>query len=386
MRRALESAARGRGAVEPNPMVGAVIVRDGELLAEGWHRRFGGPHAEAEALTAARSAGADVRGATVYVTLEPCVAFPGKRTPACSEALIEAGVGRVVVAMADPHPQVAGKGIGRLQAAGVHVDVGICEPEAWALLAPYTKLTTRGRPWVICKWAQTRDGYLALPDDRWVTGEPARRRVHEIRAFCDAVLAGIGTVLADDPLLTNRSGAGRQPARVVLDSHLRTPPDSQLAATAGEHSLIVVAAEGATDTAPEAADALRKAGGHILELPAGSGGVSLAALLDELGERGWTNLLVEGGPKVLASFLRQGLADELDVFISPDYAGVTPEIRGGTPGLSRRVPAGDSGSTLPRFDIADVPTAEAMAPEIEQLGRDEMRRYVLATPGPPHDE
>jgi diaminohydroxyphosphoribosylaminopyrimidine deaminase/5-amino-6-(5-phosphoribosylamino)uracil reductase len=240
MRRALDLARKGLGEVEPNPMVGAIIVRDGRILGEGWHQKFGGPHAEVEALSAAKTAGRDVRGATMYVTLEPC-SHHGK-TPPCTSAVLAAGIGRVVVAMEDPDEHVRGRGLAQLREAGVEVKCGLCEAEARELLAAYIKLRTRRRPWVICKWAQTADGYLALPagEGRWISGEQSRQKVHELRACCDGICVGSGTVLADDPLLTNRSGRGRQPVRVVLDARLRTPSDSRLIATASAVSPVLL--------------------------------------------------------------------------------------------------------------------------------------------------
>ena len=359
MAAALALAARGRGAVEPNPMVGAVIVRDGRAIAEGSHRRFGGPHAEVEALGAAAQAGADVRGATMYVTLEPCC-HHGK-TPPCTEAIVAAGIGRVVVAMADPDPHVAGSGLAALRAARVTVGCGVMEAEACELLAAYVKLRTTGRPWVICKWAQTADGYLALPRGcgRWISGEASRRRVHEIRGVCSGVLVGVGTVLADDPLLTSRGpgGAGRLPARIVLDSHLRTPVESKLVRTAAESYVVVVTTAEALAAHPERAEALHARGAMTLPVAASASGVDLPGLLDELGRRQWTYLLVEGGAKVLASFIDGKLADELIVFVCPQRIG-------------------KAGAELPRFDIAEIlrRTSARLVSE-EPLGDDRMLRW-----------
>jgi len=359
---ALELAGRGLGSVEPNPMVGAVIVREGAVIARGWHKRFGGPHAEREALAAAKAAGRGVRGATMYVTLEPCC-HHGK-TPPCTDALIEAGIARVVVAMIDPDEQVAGRGVRRLREAGVEVEVGLCEARARELLGPYIKLRTARRPWVICKWAQTADGYLALPEGqgRWISTAASRRKVHELRSHCDGVCVGSGTVLADDPLLTNRSGAGRQPARVVLDGRLRTPPDCRLIATAGEARPVIVATTSASAAAGRArADQLRRGGAEILELPAGPAGrgVDFPALLDELGRRQWTRLLVEGGAELLRRVVGSRLADELWVFVSP-----------------RRVAPGAEG--LPRWDVADLPKRLDLPwPTEEALGEDTLLRFRL---------
>ncbi|MHC4982126.1 MAG: bifunctional diaminohydroxyphosphoribosylaminopyrimidine deaminase/5-amino-6-(5-phosphoribosylamino)uracil reductase RibD [Planctomycetota bacterium] len=359
MRIALALASRGRGAVEPNPMVGAVIVRDGVEVARGWHKRFGGPHAEVEAIEAARQAGKRIRGATMYVTLEPCCHHA--KTPPCTELLIEQGLARAVVAMTDPDRRVAGRGIESLRAAGIDVTVGVCRAEARELLAAYTKLRSEGRPWVICKWAQTADGYLSLPAGagRWVSGEKSRAYANELRGLCDAVAVGVGALLADDPLLTNRSGRGKQPARLVLDSGLRTPLDCRLVATAGE-SLVIVATTRAGLAAKAAhAERLRAAGAELLEIPPSVAGLRLDALLSELGRRDWTYLLVEGGAKLLASFVYANMADEAVVFVSPRKLG-------------------RAGAALPRLDINDVLREVPMRRmESRPFESDMMCRYVL---------
>src|SRR3954451_1208374 len=229
MPRALELAERGRGHVEPNPLVGAVIVRDGRVVGEGWHQRYGEAHAEVHALAAA---GAAARGATLYVTLEPCC-HHGK-TPPCTDAVLRAGVGRVVASMLDPNPLVAGKGAERLRAAGVAVEIGVGEAEARRLNAPYLKLLRTGRPYVHLKWAMTLDGKICTRtgDSKWISNEASRRRVHELRGRVDAILVGVGTALADDPQLTARPRGPRTATRIVLDSRGRLPPTSLLAATA----------------------------------------------------------------------------------------------------------------------------------------------------------
>ena len=338
-------------------MVAAVLVQGERELARGWHREFGGPHAEIVALEAARSAGADTTGATMYVTLEPCCRH-GK-TPPCTDAIIAAGISRVVVAMEDPAPEVSGRGLAALRAAGIEVCTGICEAEARELLAAYVKLCTTGRPWVICKWAQTADGCLALPAGRgrWVSGEASRAQVHRIRGLCDGVCVGIGTVLADDPLLTNRSGSGGRPGRLVLDSKLRIPTDCQLVRTSKEAPVLVATTRAAVAKA-EPAESLRDRGVEVLELPAVEGRIDLEALLDELGRRRWTYLLVEGGAKVLESFVSSHLADELLVFVSTQNAG----------------PRAD----LPRFDVEEAAGRLNLGqPQETRLGQDRMLRYVI---------
>ena len=356
MARALELALRGRGSVEPNPMVGAVIVREGCVIGEGLHQRFGGPHAEVEAIAA--TAG-ETTGATMYVTLEPCC-HHGK-TPPCVEAILAAGIARVVVAMEDPDANVAGKGLEALRDSGVEIVTGVCESEAKELLAAYVKLRKTGRPWVICKWAQSLDGRIATHtgDSKWISGEASRKRVHEVRSFCDGICVGAGTVAADDPLLTNRSGSGRHPARVVLDGTLSIDPACQLVTTASESPVIVVAT---TDAPADKADALAAAGVEVLRLPAGDGGADLRAMLDELGKRNWTYLLVEGGRAVLESFIGEGLADELMVFIAPVLIG-----------------GSESPGPVRWGDLDTVSEARRLpAPSVERIEDDLLLRYVLA--------
>jgi diaminohydroxyphosphoribosylaminopyrimidine deaminase/5-amino-6-(5-phosphoribosylamino)uracil reductase len=316
MRRALLLAERGRGFVEPNPMVGAVVVRDGKAVGEGLHQKYGEAHAEAHALAAAREAAS---GSTLYVTLEPCC-HHGK-TPPCTDAVVRAGVGRVVAAMSDPFPKVSGRGAATLRAAGVAVEVGVCESEARRLNAPYLTLIEKGRPWVIAKWAMTFDGKIATRtgDSKWISSPAARGIVHELRGRVDGVLVGVGTALADDPRLTARPPGPRIAARVVLDSHARLPPTSALATTAREVPVIVAM----TTAAPAArVEALVAAGCEVLTLPSDAvGKTDVAALLTELGRRRWTNLLVEGGAGVFGSLRDADFIDEAHVFIAPKLAG-----------------------------------------------------------------
>jgi diaminohydroxyphosphoribosylaminopyrimidine deaminase / 5-amino-6-(5-phosphoribosylamino)uracil reductase len=311
MRRALSLAEQGRGAVEPNPLVGAVVVRNGVCVGEGWHQHYGGPHAEVHALAAAGEA---ARGATLYVTLEPCC-HQGK-TPPCTDAVLRAGVGRVVTAMSDPFPRVAGQGMSLLRQAGVLVEVGLGEAEARRLNAPYLKLLSAGRPYVHAKWAMTLDGKICTRagDSKWISGQAARSRVHQLRGRMDAIVAGIGTVLSDDPLLTARPPGPRTPARIILDSRGRLPPDSRLVHSVADAPLIV----STLDSAPLAAMAAEV---EILRLPAEGGRPSVAALLAELGRRRMTNVLIEGGAEVLGSFRDAGAIDEVHVFIAPLLVG-----------------------------------------------------------------
>jgi diaminohydroxyphosphoribosylaminopyrimidine deaminase/5-amino-6-(5-phosphoribosylamino)uracil reductase len=313
MGRAFELAERGRGYVEPNPVVGAVLVRDGAVVGEGWHQRFGEAHAEINALVAA---GERARGATLYVTLEPCC-HHGK-TPPCTDALIRAGVARVVAALRDPFPQVAGQGAARLHAAGIAVDMNIREAEARRLNAPYLTLLTRGRPYVHAKWAMTLDGKIATRtgDSKWISNRGSRQKVHELRGRMDGIIIGIGTALADDPLLTARPPGPRTAARIVLDTRARLPATSQLVQTAREAPLLIV-------TAPSVAVPFAGTGVQLLPIPGAdpSGRLDVRMLLQELGRRRMTNILVEGGSEVFGSFRDADAIDEVHVFVAPMLAG-----------------------------------------------------------------
>jgi diaminohydroxyphosphoribosylaminopyrimidine deaminase/5-amino-6-(5-phosphoribosylamino)uracil reductase len=320
MRRALAEAERGRGCVEPNPMVGAVVVRDGQPVGVGHHARFGGPHAEVEALA---RAGAAARGATLYVTLEPCC-HVGK-TPPCTEAILSAGITRVVAAMVDPFARVAGVGFARLRGAGVEVAVGLEAEAARRLNAPYLKRLATGCPYVTAKWAMTLDGKTAAAsgDSRWISGPRSRALVHELRGCMDAILVGIGTALADDPHLTARPPGPRRASRIVLDGGARLPLTSRLVRSARDVPVWVAVTERA-DASRRAA--LTASGCELLAFP-GAGRVPLRPLLAELGRRGVTNLLVEGGGCVLGAFLDENQVDAVDVFIAP-------RVEGGAPGFT----------------------------------------------------
>lgn len=315
MRRALRLALRGQGRVEPNPMVGCVLVQDGRVIGEGWHRRFGGPHAEVEALRACRTSPA---GATAYVSLEPCCHF-GK-TPPCTRALIDAGVARVVAAVQDPNPRVRGRGLSALRRAGVVVEIGLCEDEARRLNAPYFLRLGRGRPWIILKWAQSLDGRIATHngDSRWISDADCRRHAHRLRGRVDAVVVGVGTVLRDDPLLTCRTSRPRRVAtRVVLDPGLRTPPASRLVAGARRVPTLVVC----TSDAPPRRRARLAAAGCEVIVGGSRRRIALEALMRTLARRGMSNVLVEGGSETLGRFFDARLFDELNVYLAPLLIG-----------------------------------------------------------------
>jgi len=303
MDRALRLAQRGRGAVEPNPLVGAVIVHHHRLLGEGWHQRYGGPHAEIHAL---QQAGAAARGATLYVTLEPCCHF-GK-TPPCTQAVLAAGIARVVVALADPFPQVAGAGLQQLRQAGVEVVVGIREQEARQLNAPYLTLLSKRRPWIIAKWAMTLDGRIATAtgDSRWISNEQSRAIAHRRRGQVDAILIGSGTALADDPALTARPPGPRTATRVILDRRGRLPATAQVVRTARQVPTLIVSSH----PNPQ----WLAAGCEVLDS-------DVPGLLAEMGRRRWTNLLVEGGAGVLGAFFDNNLIDEVEVYLAAKIVG-----------------------------------------------------------------
>lgn len=373
MRRALWLAERGGGATSPNPMVGCVLLgAGGEPIGEGWHERAGGPHAEAVALAAARDAGHDPRGSTAVVTLEPC-AHQG-RTPSCAAALVEAGVARVVFAAADP---AAGKGgAARLREAGVEVIGGILANEAGRLNEPWLALETTGRPFVHLKVAHTLSGHVTrgTGGDRWISGPGARAAVHRLRRRTPAVLIGIGTALADDPLLTVRDWPPPggpaddpareahpwpdvQPLRIVLDSRLRLPPGSRLASSAGEVGLLVACGE---DASPGRVEALAERGVEVVRIGSGDAGLDLEGVLETLAGRRIAGVLVEPGPTLAAAFLKAGRVDRWTAVIAPDsdVAGDAVALYG---------PAGP----LPPFGLTDL--------DVAVHGRDVEVSGVIAT-------
>lgn len=328
MTRALALAARGQGRAEPNPMVGCVLAApDGTVLGEGFHEYYGGNHAEVNALKDAQSRGNDVRGATAFVTLEPCCHY-GK-TPPCALALIHAGVAHVCAAMRDPFPKVAGGGFQMLQEAEISVSVGVCEPEARRLNAPYLKLTTLYRPWILAKWAMTLDGKIAsrTGSSRWISTSASRKRVHETRARMDGILVGSGTVLADNPMLTARlapdsdAAVLRRALRIVADARLETPLESQLVRTAREFPVLLAVGP---DVPESRIASYTDAGCEIFRFqrPSSDGrAAQMAELLDELGRRRLTNVLAEGGRSVFGALFDLHEIDEINVFVAPKLCG-----------------------------------------------------------------
>jgi diaminohydroxyphosphoribosylaminopyrimidine deaminase / 5-amino-6-(5-phosphoribosylamino)uracil reductase len=316
MRRAIDLAMLGRGRVEPNPMVGCVIVKDDRVIAEGYHEQFGGPHAEPNALA---KIGDSAEGATAYVSLEPCCQNSKKKTPPCAPRLIAAKIARVVAACHDPNPLVSGRGLEQLRQAGIKVDEGVLEAEAKQLIAPFLKEITQHRPYVTLKWAQTADGKIAGPKGSRlkISNTTSFKVIHELRGRCDAILVGLSTVLADDPLLIARgANPARTLLRVVLDCNLGIPLKSQLVQTAGQSPVLVCCEENAYRTKTEVVSRLRGHGVEVVPLR-GEGRISLEHLLDELGRRRVTHLLVEPGAKLARSFLGQSLADRVWIFHSP---------------------------------------------------------------------
>lgn len=314
MRQAVALARRGTGWTAPNPLVGAVVVKDGKVIGRGYHARCGGLHAERAALA---DCTASPRGATMYVTLEPCC-HQGRQPP-CTQAILDAGITRVVVGSDDPNPLVAGKGLNILRAHGVQVETGVCKQACDALNQVFFHFITTRRPYMVLKYAMTMDGKIATRTgaSKWVTGETARKRVHEDRHRYRAILAGVGTVLADDPLLTCRMEGGRNPIRVICDTHLRTPLTSQIVRTAKEVPTIL-----ATACPDEARRAIYEAAGcQVWVLPEQGGHVDLAALMGQLGSENIDSVLLEGGGTLNWSALEQGLVQKVQAYIAPKLFG-----------------------------------------------------------------
>ncbi len=316
MKRALALARRGEGWTSPNPMVGAVVVRGGRIVGEGWHRRVGAVHGEAMAL---ERAGRAARGATLYVTLEPC--NHAGRTPACTDAVLRSGVARVVIGVSDPNPRVRGGGAARLRARGIEVIHGVLESACRAQNAPFLKQVTSGLPLVTLKCAMSLDGKVAPGPGRGgrLSGPEAERYVHRLRHVSDAILVGVGTVLIDDPLLTARgTRPGKDPLRVILDGRLRMPPKARMLHGGSPAGTVIATLPGA----PRPREAtLRGLGAEVWRIPAREGRVDLARVLAELGARDVQSVLIEGGPRVAANALSRGLVDRLRILLAPILIG-----------------------------------------------------------------
>ena len=317
MNRALTLAEIAKGRTSPNPLVGAVVVKDGKIIAEGYHKKAGGPHAEIHALDAA---GEKADGATLYVNLEPCCHWG--RTPPCTNAIIKSGIAKVYLAHLDPNPKVAGKGIQALETAGIKTNVGVCAKAAETLNEVYIKHITTGYPFVILKTAMSLDGKIATTtgESQWITSESSREKAHEIRDQVDAIIVGIGTILSDNPALTTRlpDKKGKDPIRIVLDSHARTPLTARVINPDSLTEVIIAV----TPQAPEEKIAqLKKRDAEVIVIPDKDGRVCFKTLMQTLGERDITSVLVEGGGKVNASVLESGLVDKVMCFIAPKFIG-----------------------------------------------------------------
>ena len=313
---AIELAEKGLGSVEPNPAVGCIIVKNGKIIGQGFHKKFGGPHAEINALADCKKRGNSPAGAVMYVSLEPCCHF-GK-TPPCVNAIIAAGIKKVVAAVKDPTKKVAGKGFKILKKAGIEVIVGVCEKEAKELNAPFFKFAKTGKPYIIVKWAQSSDGFLSRTDGkRWITNAASRKDVHKIRQKVGAILVGVNTVIEDNPMLTVRPDKGRQPVRVVIDSKLRIPLNCNLIKTAKKTPVWIF-----TNSSKK----IKIKGVETIKVGKYKNGVNLKTVLAELGKRGVQQLLVEGGEKIITSFLKQKLADEIIVYISNEKLAASGKV------------------------------------------------------------
>ncbi len=372
MREALRLARQGQGHVEPNPMVGSVIVRDGQIIASGYHARFGGLHAEAQALLDCKQKAIDPVGSTIYVTLEPCSHF-GKQPP-CAKALIDAGIKRVVIAIPDPFDPVAGKGIPMLQDAGIEVQVGICQDQAEQLAEPYIKRGRTHLPWVIVKWAQTLDGKTATHsgDSKWISNDLSRQRVHQLRARVDAIIVGIGTARADNPTLTARDVKIKRTARrVVIDPKLSLQNPCNLLDTLDQAPLTLAIDQRLFDKEPDRLKAFAEVGVELLGLPTlptdTNNQLDLRPLLEHLSQtHSAMNILTEGGAHLTGQLLKQGLADQLLAFLAPKVSG-DPAALGAVTCMSHKT-------------IAD--TTQLSLRSTEQLGEDVLLDYRV-TPTPP---
>ena len=330
MQRALDLAARAKGRTSPNPMVGAVIVRGHRIISEGFHKKAGTPHAEIIAL---RKAGGKAKGATMFVTLEPCC-HTEKRTPPCTKAIIASGISKVIIATTDPNPRVSGKGIKELRDAGIETEVGILGPEARSLNEAFNKFITKKVPFVVLKIAQSLDGRIATArgESKWITGKTARRHVHQLRNDLDAVLVGIGTVKKDDPSLDCRIRGGRNPYRIIVDSGLTIPAGSKVLRYSDNKTIIAT-----TNKAPKRKiEQLTALGSTVLVIKSRAGRVDLKALMKELGKLDITGVMIEGGSSIASSAVSAGIVDRVMFFTAPMIIGGTdsvPSIGGKSPSL-----------------------------------------------------
>ncbi|MCI5620342.1 MAG: bifunctional diaminohydroxyphosphoribosylaminopyrimidine deaminase/5-amino-6-(5-phosphoribosylamino)uracil reductase RibD [Lachnospiraceae bacterium] len=356
MRRAIELAKKGEGFTNPNPMVGAVIVKEGQIIGEGYHARCGDLHAERSAFASLQES---AQGATIYVTLEPCCHY-GKQPP-CTQAILDHGITRVVIGSRDPNPLVAGKGAKMLREAGVVVEEDFLRDECDKLNPIFFHYITKKHPYVVMKYAMTADGKIATRTgaSKWITGEVARDKVQDMRHRYMAIMAGIGTVLADDPLLTVRKEGKKSPIRVICDSHLRIPEESQIVKTAKKYPTIIAYAEGS----PEKVELLTEQGLILEQVPLKDESINLEILMKRLGERGIDSVLVEGGGTLNESLMQAGLVQRMEVFVAPKIFG----------GSEAKTP-------IEGIGIAEV--ADAMTFHLEQvniIGDDVLLSYVKSS-------
>lgn len=363
MSRAIELAKRGSGLTNPNPMVGAVIVKDGRIIGEGYHRRCGELHAERNAIASLTES---AQGATIYVTLEPCCHYG--RTPPCTEAILAQGITRAVIGSRDPNPKVAGKGARILREAGVSVEEDFMKEECDRLNPVFFHYITHGTPYVIMKYAMTADGKIATRTgaSKWITGEEARMEVQKLRHRCMGIMAGIGTVLADDPMLNVRIEGGKSPVRIICDSNLRIPPDSQICRTAKEYPTIVACAaeclkgDGEDDRSKKRSR-LEELGIQVIHVPDGDGSVDVRRLMEILGGQGIDSILLEGGGTLNDSALRAGIVQEVRAFVAPKIFG----------GAGAQTPVAGIGVRLPdeavRLELC----------KVSQIGEDLLLEYKV---------
>lgn len=354
MQRAIELARGGVGKVNPNPLVGAVIVKDGRIIGEGYHREYGALHAERDAISHLVE---NAAGAEMYVTLEPCC-HHGKQPP-CVDAIIEQGISKVYVGSDDPNELVAGKGIEQLRNAGIQVVTHVQKEECDGLNPVFFHYITTKTPYVVMKYAMTMDGKIATRtgDSRWITGECAREHTHRVRNWLSGIMVGIGTVLADNPLLNCRMPGGNSPVRIVLDSHLRIPLDSQIVQTAGEYKTIVATRR--DDGKPDIESKLQKAGVEVLHVPEKEGHIDLQALMGMLGEQQIDSILLEGGGTVNASALKAGIVNRVQVYVGGQIFG----------GVQAPSPVGGQGIAA----VAD--SYKFGVPKVTSLGEDVLLEY-----------